>query len=250
VADPPFNWQCPFCGRPQTVTGMAYGLNARDLDPHGSKYGQTRFVVESIACSNPSCGELSVAGAFFSKSEAGWKRVQSWKLRPQSEEVPQPEYIPAPIRQDYYEACRIRDLSPKASATISRRCLQGMIRDFCGITKSRLIDEIKELRRQVDAGSAARGVSHDTMDAIDHVRSLGNIGAHMERDIDLIVEIDPDEAQHLIGLVELLFKDWYVAREDRRQRLEALGAVAADKKAITEQRKLPAPQQALPTGDF
>jgi hypothetical protein len=117
------------------------------------------------------------------------------------------------VRQDYEEAWAIRDLSPKASATLTRRCIQGVIRDFCGISKRLLIDEIRELRRRVDAGKAPLGVQPDTVDAIDHVREIGNIGAHMEADIKLIVDVDPNQGQLLIELTELLFAEWYVARE-------------------------------------
>jgi hypothetical protein len=149
------------------------------------------------------------------------------------------------LRRDYEEACAIRDLSPKASATITRRCIQGIIRDFCGINKRRLIDEINELRRVVDAGQAPAGVQADTVDAIDHVRQIGNIGAHMEANINVIVDVDPDEAQVLIELAELLFDEWYVAREQRTQRLVKLGVIAADKKQISkQQRRLPPPDAA------
>jgi hypothetical protein len=98
-------------------------------------------------------------------------------LLPPSSAKPQPDCIPKPIRDDYYEACAIRDLSPKASATTIRRCLQGMIRDFCGISKKRLIDEINELRTYIQNGKAPAGVQPDTIVAIDQVRELGNIGA-------------------------------------------------------------------------
>ena len=49
------------------------------------------------------------------------------------------------------------------------------------------------------------------------VRRLGNIGAHMEKDVNLIIDIDPGEAQKLIKLLELLLKDWYIARHDREE---------------------------------
>jgi hypothetical protein len=104
-----------------------------------------------------------------------------------------------------------------------------MIRDFCGIKKSRLIDEIKELRKRVDAGDAPRGVQHDSIDAIDHVRGIGNIGAHMEKDINTIIDVDPDEAQRLIELTEMLFEEWYEARHRRELRLKKIGAIAAEK---------------------
>ena len=104
------------------------------------------------------------------------------------------------MRDDYYEACAIRDLSPKASATLTRRCLQGMIRDFCGIAKATLAKEIDALREALDNHTAPKGVTHESVEAIDAVRKVGNIGAHMEKDIALIVDVDPGEAQMLIEL--------------------------------------------------
>src|SRR5262249_8606925 len=123
----------------------------------------------------------------------------------------------------------IRDLSPKASAALARRCLQGMIRDFCKIQKKRLIDEIKELQDRVEKGDAPKGVTQETVEAIDHVRSIGNIGAHMEKDVNLIVDIDPGEAQALIELIEMLLVDWYVARKHREDRLAKVAAIGKQK---------------------
>ena len=58
--------------------------------------------------------------------------VKRWRLIPESDAKVFPDYIPQQIREDYVEASKIKELSPKASATLSRRCLQGMIRDFWG----------------------------------------------------------------------------------------------------------------------
>jgi hypothetical protein len=165
--------------------------------------------------------------------------LKEWTLLPPSSAKPQPDYIPQPIREDYYEACAIRDLSPKASATITRRCLQGMIRDFCGISKRRLVDEINELHTRVHNGTAPLGVQHDTMQAIDAVREMGNIGAHMEADINVIVDIDSNEAQKLIQLVEVLFNEWYVAREHRTRALAALTELSDNKKEQNSKKSLP-----------
>ena len=88
-----------------------------------------------------------------------------------------------------------------------------MIRDFWGIAKNRLIDEIDSIKDKVDL---------NTWLAIDAVRSVGNIGAHMEKDINVIVDVEPREAQLLIGLIELLVKDWYIARHQRKERLQEI----------------------------
>jgi hypothetical protein len=138
-------------------------------------------------------------------------------MKPRSFAKQFPDYIPEAIKADYEEACLIRDLSPKASATLSRRCIQGIIRDYWGVKKGRLVDEINDIKEKVDSL---------TWQAIDSVRSIGNIGAHMEKDINLIVDVEPKEAQLLIGLIEVLLKDWYVARQERKNRLESIINVA------------------------
>ena len=107
------------------------------------------------------------------------------------------DYIPQTIRSYYEEAHAILNLSPKASATLSRRCLQGMIRNFWGISKARLVDEIDALKDIVDPS---------TKKVLDALRKLGNIGAHPEKDINLIVEIEPNEAHLLLKFIELLMQ--------------------------------------------
>jgi hypothetical protein len=55
-----------------------------------------------------------------------------------------------------------------------------MIRGFCKISKRTLFEEIDELRKQVSSGNAPPGVLPDAVEAIDAVRKIDNIGAHME----------------------------------------------------------------------
>ena len=105
-----------------------------------------------------------------------------------------------------------------------------MIRDFAGISKATLDQEIRELRIRVDDGRAPKGVTSESVDAIDHVRTIGNIGAHMEKDVNLVVEIEPGEAQALIELVEMLFDEWYVERQARMVRLANIASMSAEKK--------------------
>ena len=51
----------------------------------------------------------------------------------------------------------------------------------------------------------------------------------MESDINVIVDVDPDEAILLIGLIETLIADWYIARHNREERMSKIKAVAAQK---------------------
>jgi len=246
------NWTCPYCGRAQVISSDRFRSDWERLRVEECEAGTLGYNTEAIVCANNDCKSLSLRFRLVERREkpnSGWNIgavLLDARLLPASFSKPQPEYIPEPLRKDYQEACAIRDLSPKASATLTRRCIQGIIRDFCGVARKRLVDEINELRGQTDSGNAPAGVQPDVVDAIDHVRSIGNIGAHMEADINLIVDVDPGEAQILIELVELLFAEWYVAPAKRAARLKELGFIADAKKAIREQKKLPPPESGIP----
>jgi hypothetical protein len=237
------NWACPYCGRLQTITDGQSVFTHTHLDLRRHKYGSIGLRIRAIACANPECGDVTVR-AMLGTDECRnytWhflQQTQTYRLRPESQSKPQPDYIPQPIRDDYYEACRILELSAKSSGTLARRCLQGMIRDFCGIAKDRLIEEIRALDKAVAEGRAPPGVLPDSVEAIDHVRGIGNIGAHMEKDVNLIIPIEPHEAQALIDLIELLFEEWYVAREQRREKLERLKGIAIEKSALKSASKV------------
>lgn len=235
----PFNWTCPHCSQNQTVVDRKaheYGMPLKLEDQAEGEKIIAR--IAGIGCSNPECRKVTVrlrlgAGGYDGSEWCVWDADEylfDQFVYPQGVARPQPEFIPKALRDDYFEACLIRDLSPKAAATLIRRCLQGMIRDFAGIAKGTLNAEINALRSAVEDGSADRAITPETVDAIDHVRGIGNIGAHMEKDIDLIVEVDPGEAQALIELVELLFEEWYVAREQRKAKLARIAGIAEEKK--------------------
>ena len=65
--------------------------------------------------------------------------------------------------------------------------------------------------------------------AIDGLRRIGNIGAHMDKDVSHIVDIDPGEAQKLIALTELLLRQWYVERYDAEELYDSIASLDASK---------------------
>lgn len=225
----PFAWRCPFCGHHSTITDQNNTANSQTFADN-NKYGTQWVQWQSITCPNPKCREyaFSVRIHDYAAPTAGspnWKvgaQRHRWQLVPAAEMKVLPDYLPGAVLTDYQEACLIATLSPKASATLARRCLQGMIRDFWSVKAGRLVDEIEAIREKVDG---------ETWEAIDAVRKIGNIGAHMETDINVIVEVDPGEAKLLIGLIETLVEEWYIARHDRRTRLGTLAELAKTKLA-------------------
>lgn len=221
-----FAWTCPYCDRNATISEHNYSVYLNGYDKN-NKDGLLAIETLLVTCPNAICREYTIIVS-LSKGEYFNGRVRSegdalltWNLKPSSSAKPLPTYIPKPVADDYNEACLIRDLSPKASATLSRRCLQGMIRDFWQVTKATLYLEIEAIKDKVDP---------EAWEAVDAVRSIGNIGAHMEKDISIIIDVDPKEAQLLIELIETLIDEWYVARHQRQERMRALKATADAKK--------------------
>lgn len=220
-----FSWLCPYCNRGATITNSNFSRSTHFFDDD-NKDGDSVLVTTMITCPNEACYEYTITASLHSAYWAGSShKIGSdvrlrWSMKPSSLAKQFPTYIPEAIINDYEEACLIKELSPKASATLSRRCLQGIIRDFFEVKKGRLIDEINAIQDKIDP---------ITWQAIDSVRSIGNIGAHMEKDINLIIDVEPEEAQLLIGLIEILIKDWYVAKHERQQHLENIIGVAGIK---------------------
>lgn len=221
------SWECPYCGRFSTHEAMESLKIGRAFNAN-SKYGNLYHGTLICICPNPECMEFTSLSYVTSAEMSGGRLqetghvIELWNNRPQGVVKSFPEYVPKAVLEDYREAALICDLSPKAAATLSRRCLQGMIRDFWGVRERNLHAEIQAISDRIDP---------DTWQAIDAIRSIGNIGAHMEKDIDLIIDVQPGEAKLLIQLIETLIKDWYVHREERRRRAEAIVSMATDKKS-------------------
>jgi Domain of unknown function (DUF4145) len=222
-----FPWTCPFCNRPTTITPSNFKSDGGWFTIENAQ-GERRIDFQFIVCPNPICKESTLTIFLYAAEEdskGNYRRkmppLNTWRLIPPSDAKVFPSYIPKPILDDYREACLIKDSSPRASATLARRCLQGMIRDYWDIRKSRLFDEISAIKDKVDPL---------TWQAIDAVRSIGNIGAHMEKDINLIIDVDPAEAAQLIWLIERLLYDWYIIRHEREESLKAIAALAEAKK--------------------
>ena len=233
-------WKCPFCGNNATINQSSRESLTTPLTTD-NKHGINVFFSVFVVCPNSECREYSLYGLLYPaiRNTSG-SRIRylptsaeplgSWRLVPASEAKVYPDYVPQPIREDYREAYLTLHLSPKASATLARRCLQGMIRDFFGVSKGNLKAEIEAIEDKVDPL---------IWQAIDAVRSVGNIGAHMEKDINLIVEVEASEAALLVGLIENLIEDWYVNRYEREQRLKNIVAVKDAKEEARRSRPKP-----------
>jgi len=196
---------CPYCGMVMAIDASTFSKKYPSFANPDGRYivpaEESSLEISFYHC--PNCKEYTIMLEGYGNKVLDTKMM----VRPYSLAKKYPEYIPKAIRADYEEACAILQLSPKSSATLARRCLQGMIHDYWNIKKNTLNQEIIALKDMLQP---------DLWKAIDGLRQIGNIGAHMEKDINLIIDIDEGEAEKLIKLIELLMKEWYINREERK----------------------------------
>lgn len=217
------HWICPYCNRDCTLGDNDIKF-CEDKVYLSEDHGFSKANFKIRICPNPDCRKISIKAHYFTASsyDGKYKLINEWQLIPEANAKPFPEYIPQQLRDDYFEACLIKEKSPKASATLSRRCLQGIIRDYWGVKEKSLFKEIAALEDKVDA---------TTWEAIDSVRKVGNIGAHMEKDVNIIIDVEPEEAELLIWLIETLFEEWYIERHTREMKMKKISAIAKEKAA-------------------
>lgn len=220
-------WVCPYCHQKSDPE------IARTREEGYVRYEHAqRAYVLSTQCTNPDCGRMQIdveiwttKPGLYANSRDADKFVSSFRLIPASRAAALPDYVPDFVREDYEEACKTETASPKASAALSRRCLQNIIRDFWTISKNTLNAEIEALESEV---------SDEIRAALHALRKIGNFAAHPERDPAVIVDIEPGAATAMIDLLEVLISETYVARARREARIKRVSEIAGEKEAAAK----------------
>lgn len=121
--------------------------------------------------------------------------------------------VPAEYIEDYEEALKVLSISPKASAALSRRLLQMILREEYKIKKRTLSDEIQAF---IDLD----GIPSHLTNAVDAIRMIGNLAAHPEKDSNTgkIVNVEAGEAEWLIEVLEALFDFCFIQPKKLEQR--------------------------------
>lgn len=118
---------------------------------------------------------------------------------------PLPAEVPESYRADFAEACAVLSISPKASAAISRRVLQHLLREELKIVHRTLEQEIADF-------ISRPGVPSDLVEAVDAIRNVGNFAAHPMKNTSTgeVLEVEPGEANWLLDVLESLFDFQFV----------------------------------------
>ncbi|WP_449410514.1 DUF4145 domain-containing protein [Methylobacterium komagatae] len=138
---------------------------------------------------------------------------------------PVPSDVPSHITADYIEAANVLPLSAKASAAISRRCLQNVLHAH-GYRDRDLFREVEQLLNETDP----RKIIPDSLRmVVDGIRHFGNFSAHPVSDVTSlqIIDVEPHEAEWCLDILDELFQHFYVRPAQALARKAALDAKLA-----------------------
>ncbi len=181
-------------------------------------------------CPNPECNRIIITliDASWDSLSRGGKGIRSIHkqslIRPKGmSRNPLPPEVPKEYNEDYVEACLVFNDSPKASAALSRRCLQMLLREKAGVKHSNLSNEIQEV---IDSGKLPTTLS----ESIDAIRNIGNFAAHpiKSKSIGEIVKVEPGEAEWNLDVLESLFDFYFVQPEILKRKRKALDKKLSD----------------------
>ena len=135
---------------------------------------------------------------------------------------PAPPEVPADIASDFNEACLVLVDSPKASAALSRRCLEHLLRE-------RGVSTEENLGRAIDDALATHLPGHIAGN-LDAVRNIGMFAAHPKKSTHSgeILAVEPGEAEWNLEVLESLFDHYYVQPAKSAARREALDKKLAE----------------------
>lgn len=143
--------------------------------------------------------------------------------------APLSKEVPEIFAREYREACAILPDSSKASAALSRRCLQHLLRERAQVKPSNLADEIQQV---INSGTLPAYIA----ESIDDVRNVGNFAVHpikSERTGE-IADVEPGEADWNLDVLEALFNFYFVQPAIIKKKREILNLKLkeVDKKGI------------------
>jgi hypothetical protein len=131
-----------------------------------------------------------------------------------------PDDTPADVKEDYEEATAVLQISLKASAALSRRCLQLILREVSAkhmkegflFSNGYLAHEIKQVVEHGDIPS-------DIAKLLDTVRKVGAFGAHAIKSEHTgeITDVLPEEAKFNLKVIDKLLNRYFVELPDTQR---------------------------------
>lgn len=198
-------FNCPICGAyAKQIWSYASGYDKKIADIGGQRATGNidEFAFSRCAhCNNNSIWNLDKSSLIYPKSS-----TRNFDLT----------NIPKDLADDYEEACLVLSDSPKASSALSRRCLQGLLREQEYSAKS--------LAQEIQLAIDSKTLPSHICDSLEAIRNIGNFAAHTMKDTNsgAVVPVEPGEAEWNLDVIESLFDFYYIQPAKMQARKDAL----------------------------
>ncbi|HUJ32933.1 MAG TPA: DUF4145 domain-containing protein [Candidatus Acidoferrum sp.] len=214
---------CPHCGKGvQFIQAGGGAPSGWFRDSKAESYAMEVVTVTCPACQRPIVAlqfhrDVTVPGGTnrlsYSQTRLVWPSGITRK--------PLPKGTPAHIADDYQQAALVLPHSEKASAALSRRGLQSLLRE-AGKTKS------KDLADQIDETLPTLPSYLQTQ--LDAVRNIGNFAVHQQKSkaTGEIIDVEPGEAEWNLDVLDLLFDFYYEQPRIAQEKRDALNRKLAE----------------------
>ena len=200
---------CPHCSVTVFLTSEFKGL-ANDIDGN--------WLVHYALC--PNCRrlviELSRAPRYHDGVEVSERLVTLAHPKVIQRDPPPPE-VPEEFTKDYLEAALIVRDSPKASAALSRRLLQHLLREKADADQRNLFDAIQHV---VDQGNLPSHIA----ESLHTLRELGNFAAHPNKSTNTaeVIEVEHGEAEWCLDVIDALYDHYFVSPAKTQRAKDAI----------------------------
>lgn len=191
----------------------------------GGKYNGEQFYLYAQTTQCPRCSGLTLNIIANDWSEYSREIVNIRVIPRGGNFSAAPPEVPASIAADYAEANEVLPISSKASAALSRRCLQAILTSH-GYMGRDLMKQVEAIIAETDSSKALPTALKENIDAI---RNFGNFSAHPITDQTTlqIVDVETGEAEWCLELLLDLFDHYYVAPARALEKRAALSAKLA-----------------------
>ena len=184
---------------------------------------EASFAFSSTTC--PSCKKLIFELNRLSRQTPSRPSPKETKtiVYPKASARPVAEEVEEKFASDFREAGLVITDSEKASAALSRRCLQNLLREKAGTKAGNLANQIQEV---LDSGKLPSHLG----EAIDAVRAIGNFAAHPIKSTSSgeVIDVAPGEAEWNLDTLEGLFDFYFVQPAQLAKKRDALNKKLKD----------------------
>jgi len=211
--------RCPHCSVAANITWLTATSFTDVVEKPGFEDEHEYKGVEIAYARCPECGGLLISLRYGESPEGDgaplrWVKSEE-RIYPLGSARPLAPEVPEIYRNEFLEACKVEGVSPKASAALSRRLLQQLLRDELNLESTNLATQVGEF-------IVLPGIPSYLSEAVDAIRNIGNLAAHPLKATSTgeIVDVEPGEATWLLDVLEALFDFMFVqpVRLDARKK--------------------------------